>query len=137
LTLDEFESLKEENGGFVDDKEKDVLEEGLCALCIFGIQDPLRIGIVESIAKCHTAGIAVIMCTGDNLVTATAISKNAGIVSEDQIEKGKNGDTNYTCMIGEDFRRIVGGMKKVEKEVKGKKVEVDAVGNQHKFDEVK
>jgi len=40
-------------------------------------------------------------------------------------------------MIGEDFRRVVGGMKKVDKIVKGKTVEVDAVGNQHKFDEVK
>jgi len=53
----------------------------LIAVGIFGLQDPLRPSIVESIEKCNTAGIQVIMCTGDNIDTAIAISKNAGIVT--------------------------------------------------------
>jgi Ca2+ transporting ATPase len=132
LTIDEFEALKEENGGFLEDSQKDVLEEGLCALCIFGIQDPLRVGIVESITKCKTAGITVIMCTGDNIDTATAISRNAGIITQEQIDASE-----YSCMIGEKFRDVVGGMKEVEENRKGKMVKVEKVGNQHKFDEVK
>lgn len=132
MSMEDFEALKEANGGFLEDEGKDVLEEGLCALCIFGIQDPLREGIVESIAKCKTAGITVIMCTGDNIDTATAISRNAGIVSEAEI-----GASPYSCMIGEKFRDVVGGMKTVEEEVKGKMKKIDKVGNQHKFDEVK
>jgi P-type E1-E2 ATPase len=55
----------------------------LTAIGIFGLQDPLRDTIVSSINKCKTAGIQVIMCTGDNIDTAIAISKNAGIVTEE------------------------------------------------------
>jgi calcium-translocating P-type ATPase len=40
-------------------------------------------------------------------------------------------------MIGEKFRDVVGGMKEVEENRKGKIVMVEKVGNQHKFDEVK
>ena len=87
MPLSEFEALKEEKNNFVDDADKESLEEGLCALCIFGIQDPLRPGIVESIKKCKTAGITVIMCTGDNIDTATAISRNAGIITPEKVGK--------------------------------------------------
>ena len=45
------------------------------------------------------------MCTGDNIDTATAISKNAGIFSEADVkDKGKK----YVCMTGKDFREEVG-----------------------------
>lgn len=45
-----------------------------------GIKDPLRDGIKEAVAKCNTAGVTVRMVTGDNLDTAVAISKEAGIL---------------------------------------------------------
>ena len=45
------------------------------------------------------------MCTGDNLDTAIAISKNAGIVKEEEAE----GDfKKYTCTTGKEFRENVG-----------------------------
>lgn len=50
-------------------------------ICIYGLQDPLREGIREAIAKCHEAGITVRMCTGDNIDTAKAIAKDAGILT--------------------------------------------------------
>jgi len=50
-------------------------------VCIFGLQDPLRDGIVKSIEQVSAAGITTIMCTGDNIDTAIAISKEAGIVT--------------------------------------------------------
>jgi P-type E1-E2 ATPase len=40
----------------------------------------LRPGISESITDLKTAGVTTIMCTGDNLMTAIAISKEAGIL---------------------------------------------------------
>lgn len=113
--MEEFEQLKEDNGGFVEDDQKDVLEEGLCALCIFGIQDPLRPGITDSIKTCREAGITVIMCTGDNIDTATAISINAGIITKEEAKASE-----YSCMIGEKFRDVVGGMK-TKDVTKGKK----------------
>lgn len=45
-----------------------------------GIKDPLKDGIHEAVMKCHNAGITVRMVTGDNLDTAVAISKEAGIL---------------------------------------------------------
>ena len=58
----------------------------MVALAIFGIEDPLRDSIKESIKTCHEAGITVIMCTGDNIDTATAISKNAGIITQEDLQ---------------------------------------------------
>ena len=48
------------------------------------------------------------MCTGDNIDTATAISKDAGIIDTTK-KMGK-----YTCMIGQDFRQLVGDITEVE-----------------------
>jgi P-type E1-E2 ATPase len=58
----------------------------LIAIGLFGIQDPLRDTIVRSVEQVKEAGISVIMCTGDNLDTATAISKNAGIITQAEID---------------------------------------------------
>jgi magnesium-transporting ATPase (P-type) len=46
------------------------------------------------------------MCTGDNIDTAIAISKNAGIVTSEEVERNE-----YSCMSGKDFREAVGGLK--------------------------
>jgi magnesium-transporting ATPase (P-type) len=46
---------------------------------IVGIEDPLRDEVPEAIRVCRTAGIVVRMVTGDNLATAKAISRKAGI----------------------------------------------------------
>ena len=88
-----------------------MLEQGLTMICIYGLQDPLRDGIREAIAKCHAAGINVRMCTGDNIDTAKAIAKDAGILpanfddTEDIHE--------YTCMTGHDFEELVIGSKTI------------------------
>ena len=51
---------------------------------ITGIIDPPRQGVSESIKECKTAGIRVVMVTGDHKKTAAAIAKDIGIVSEEQ-----------------------------------------------------
>ena len=50
-------------------------------LCILGVRDIPRKEVYSSIEKCHKAGIKVRMVTGDNIVTATAIAKDVGIIS--------------------------------------------------------
>lgn len=50
-------------------------------LAIVGIKDPLRDEIPLAVELCHTAGITVRMVTGDNIQTAIAIAKEAGILS--------------------------------------------------------
>ena len=131
MSMAEFEQLKADNNDFSTDEDRVVLEDHLTALCIFGLQDPLRPTIRDSIATCKKAGITVIMCTGDNIDTAIAISKNAGIVSEEEAEASP-----YTCMVGKEFREIVGGLKQVPNADDPTKMD-DVVANMKRFREIK
>ena len=62
-------------------KENEV-EEDLIFLGIVGMIDPPRREVMSSIKSCHTAGIRVIMITGDHKATAVAITKKLGIYQE-------------------------------------------------------
>ncbi|MGN6516552.1 MAG: cation-translocating P-type ATPase [Rhizomicrobium sp.] len=46
---------------------------------LIGFADPLRANVPAAVAECRTAGIRVIMITGDYPATARAIAKQAGI----------------------------------------------------------
>ena len=59
---------------------KDV-ETRLTFLGIAGMIDPARLEVVDAIAECKTAGIDVVMITGDNKLTAFAVGEEIGIVS--------------------------------------------------------
>lgn len=59
----------------------------LCLDAIAAIMDPLRPDVIEAVATCQKAGIFVRMVTGDNLDTATAIAKQAGILTEGEWQK--------------------------------------------------
>ena len=45
------------------------------------IADPVRKGVKESVKACFDAGISVVMMTGDNVATATAIAYELGIAT--------------------------------------------------------
>ena len=60
------------------------------------IKDPVRPEVKASIADCRTAGINVIMITGDSKETAIAIAKELDIIKPGQnIEK--------SCFTGAEF----------------------------------
>merc|ERR1712025_798762 len=44
--------------------------------------DPPRAAVPDAVNKCRSAGIKVIMVTGDHPITAKAIAKSVGIISE-------------------------------------------------------
>ncbi|CAD5215636.1 unnamed protein product [Bursaphelenchus okinawaensis] len=44
--------------------------------------DPPRAAVPDAVAKCRSAGIKVVMVTGDHPITAKAIAKSVGIISE-------------------------------------------------------
>jgi Ca2+-transporting ATPase len=46
---------------------------------LVGLADPLRADVAEAIATCRTAGIRVLMITGDHALTARAIATEAGL----------------------------------------------------------
>ena len=52
-------------------------------LAIFGIRDSLRDGVTEAVKKFKTASVDIIMVTGDNIITSTALAKECGILDND------------------------------------------------------
>jgi Ca2+-transporting ATPase len=52
-------------------------------LGLLGMTDPLRAGVPEAVAECRSAGIRVIMITGDHPKTAAIIADQAGLRQQD------------------------------------------------------
>lgn len=60
------------------------LEEDLTFLGLAGMIDPPRPEVIEAIRTARKAGVRTIMITGDNIITASAIAKELGILEEGQ-----------------------------------------------------
>lgn len=59
--------------------KKDKIEKDLIFIGLEGIIDPPRKGVKNAISQCKTAGITVLMLTGDNPLTAKSIAEEVGI----------------------------------------------------------
>jgi len=62
-------------------------------LGLVGLADPLRDAVPAAVADCRTAGIRVVMITGDYPATAQAIARQAGIAAEN-------------CVSGDEIARL-------------------------------
>lgn len=88
--------------------EKDV--KNLTFIGLVGFIDPVRKEAVGAIKKCKTAGIKVLMITGDHALTAYAIAKDLNIVSsKDEVVTGS--DLDFYSDSDEKFDRFVEGKK--------------------------
>lgn len=72
--------------------EHDNVQDSLIFLGLAGLIDPPRQEAIESIAKCHHAGIDVKMITGDHAITASAIGKQLGLLNSDRVLTGQELD---------------------------------------------
>eukprot|EP00262_Sarcandra_glabra_P022347 TRINITY_DN9885_c0_g1_i1.p1 TRINITY_DN9885_c0_g1~~TRINITY_DN9885_c0_g1_i1.p1 ORF type:complete len:1019 (+),score=199.02 TRINITY_DN9885_c0_g1_i1:407-3463(+) len=63
--------------------ENPIPARGYTCIGIIGIKDPVRPGVKESVAICRSAGITVRMVTGDNIITAKAIARECGILTDE------------------------------------------------------
>ncbi len=64
------------------------VEEGFVFVGIVGMIDPPRQEVKEAINICRTAGIRVVMITGDHKLTAVAVAKELNLLGEND-EQGK------------------------------------------------
>merc|ERR1712025_217477 len=55
--------------------------EGLRFVGLMSMIDPPRAAVPDAVSKCRSAGIKVIMVTGDHPITAAAIARSVGIIS--------------------------------------------------------
>ncbi len=60
--------------------EPDTVEQDLKLLGLVAMMDPPRIEVTDAVAKCHRAGIRLIMMTGDYGLTAESIARRIGII---------------------------------------------------------
>uniref|UniRef100_A0A6G1SMS1 Na(+)/K(+)-exchanging ATPase n=1 Tax=Aceria tosichella TaxID=561515 RepID=A0A6G1SMS1_9ACAR len=56
--------------------------KGLRFLGLVSMIDPPRASVPDAVAKCREAGIRIIMVTGDHPITAQAIARSVGIISD-------------------------------------------------------
>ena len=102
ISENEYENYDKEdlNGLLID-------QDNLIFLAVFGIKDSLRNGVKEAVKKCHDAKVNVIMVTGDNIVTATAIAKDCGILDEEVDLKnlGPNDIENDPELVNDPAKR--------------------------------
>ena len=65
--------------------ERDGAESKLCFLGLVTMQDPPRAEVADAVARCHSAGIRVVLITGDHPLTAAAIARQVGIGGENSL----------------------------------------------------
>ena len=105
-----YKDLKQQeyiNSERANDNGKLIDQYDLVFLGVFGIRDSLRDGVKEAVLKCHEAGVNVVMVTGDNIVTATAIAKDCHILGpEVNLEKlGPNDIEQDPEAINDNLRK--------------------------------
>ena len=57
----------------------------LCFIGLMSMIDPPRAAVPDAVNKCRSAGIKVVMVTGDHPITAKAIARGVGIISEGKV----------------------------------------------------
>jgi len=63
----------------------EIQEDGLTFAGFAGLLDPPRPEVPQALKDCHSAGIKVIMITGDAGLTAAAIARDIGLISGDPV----------------------------------------------------
>ncbi|GAB4424728.1 MAG: hypothetical protein OHK0011_05580 [Turneriella sp.] len=118
-------ALQQTNAYTVANTEKDLIFLGLSA-----ISDPVRPGVKEAIHACHTAGIRIVMITGDYPLTARSIGMQIGLGGDNPVVRTgseiafmtdsalkallKNGEPIFARVSPEQKLRIVTLLKELD-----------------------
>ncbi|KAI8104565.1 hypothetical protein M9434_003120 [Picochlorum sp. BPE23] len=79
-----------------DPSKYDRIESDLTFVGLAGLRDPPRPEVAQAIEGCHSAGIRVMVITGDNKLTAEAVCRDIGIFAPGQ-------DTEDASLTGAEF----------------------------------
>jgi Ca2+-transporting ATPase len=90
------------------DCEAEDIERGLTFIGLVAILDPPRPEVRDAIDKCHSAGINVVMITGDQKETGRAVAKELGILDD---REGILTGAEIERMPQEEFEKHVGSVR--------------------------
>ncbi|WP_329261023.1 cation-transporting P-type ATPase [Actinoallomurus sp. NBC_01490] len=80
-------------------------ERDLCFVGLIAMLDPPRPEVPQAVADCRTAGIRIIVITGDHPLTAVAIARRVGITDgHPRVVSGEELDRLHECQIAELVR---------------------------------
>lgn len=68
----------------IEDGSRETIESALTFVGLIALEDPPRPEVADAVSRCHRAGIRIIVVTGDDGLTATAIARQVGIVTSAQ-----------------------------------------------------
>ncbi len=109
----------------ISDIPQSITDCHLTLLGLVGLADPPRESVKNDIAVCNRAGIRVVMITGDNGITASAIAKKIGIpcceniitgdmlndMSDEQLREAVKSVSIFSRVVPEHKMRIVKAFK--------------------------
>ncbi|XP_055344197.1 sodium/potassium-transporting ATPase subunit alpha-2-like [Paramacrobiotus metropolitanus] len=94
-------------------EEKNFPLDGMRFLGLMSMLDPPRAAVPDAVSKCRSAGVRVIMVTGDHPVTAAAIARSVGIISAESYtveELARQRDVDYEDILpGEATAAVIHG----------------------------
>lgn len=73
---------------------------------LLGLADPLRTGVPAAVAEARSAGVRVIMMTGDHIETARAIAATAGISERPEVALGRQLEGLNSSELAELLARV-------------------------------
>jgi len=103
--LPRLDRRAEEAGG-----QENPIECNLIFLGLVGIKDPLRKEVPAAVRACQSAGIVVRMVTGDNVLTATKIATECGILDPSQGHVAIEGP-EFRAMADEQRQKMIPNMR--------------------------
>ncbi len=99
----------------------DEAESGLVFAGLTALWDPPREGVHEAISRCKTAGIRIVMVTGDQAATAHAIAEHIGLwEKDDRIVQGHE----LQAWSDADLEREIGRIRVVARALPADKVRI-------------
>jgi calcium-translocating P-type ATPase len=84
---------------------RDAAERNLVLLGLVALFDPPRAEVANAVARCHTAGIRIMIVTGDHGLTAAEVARRVGIGDRDSVVSAERLDS----MTDAELDRLLAG----------------------------
>jgi len=110
MTVSQFEELMASMSGEIDDENEIANLEGSdqTFLALVALKDPLRNNIKKVVENANQSRINLILVSGDNLITSSAVALDVGVLSKPQFNAICEGAADGVAMDATQFAEAVG-----------------------------